>query len=257
VVQAEQPKKTMAELLAEMSDDSDEGEECPIAKRPRLMLTDEVKRPRLMLTDGAAASPSPSALPDTSDPASVWEFRAKQEATIVFAEAGARPELKFIRCHREERRQLLLQGRVKKEFETATLLNVVRVAMKLAKDGKIPGIGKHGRRSEFMERCSTALAALNPEAERVVARLPSEVQALICSALGGDGPAYDGCFSEQCLDMPAAWVRVDDQLSRCARCKYPMSFGRTVKRLADIQGTRFELKVDPLGFRFQNVAGFD
>ena len=211
---------------------SDDGEECPTAKRPRLMLTDEVKRPRLMLTDGAAASPSPSALPDTSDPASVWEFRAKQEATIVFAEAGARPELKFVRCHREERRQLLLQGRVKQEFETATLLNVVRVAMKLVKDGRIPGIGKHGRRSEFMERCSTALAALNPKAERVVARLPSEVQALIRSALGGRDPPYEGCFTTECLDMPAAWIKVDDQLSRCSRCKNYMSFGRNWKNIS-------------------------
>ena len=245
---AEQPKKkTAAELLAELASESESEAEA-------------VEQPRLMLTGAAAPSPSTIALPDTFDPASVWEFRAKQEATIVFAEAGARPEsLKFIRCHREDRRQLLLQGRVKQEFAQATLLTVVRVAMKLAEDGKIPGIGKHGRRSEFMERCSTALSALNPNAERVVARLPSEVQALICSALGGDGPAYDGCFNLQCLDMPAAWVRVDDELSHCARCKWPMSIGRTVNSLRDILGPRFlcALKSEPLGHRFQSTAGCD
>jgi hypothetical protein len=110
------------------------------------------------------------------------------------------------------------------------------VAMQLAEEGKIPGVGKHGRRSEFMERCSAALAALNPEAERVADRLPSDVQALIRSALGGDGPPYEGCFSVQCLDEPADWVRVNDEMVRCARCRLPRSFGRMVKCAADVFG---------------------
>ena len=108
--------------------------------------------------------------------------------------------------------------------------------MQLAKGDKIPGVGKHGRTSEFLERCSIALAVLNPEAERVVAQLPSEVQALIRGALGGDGPPFEGCFSSQCLDMPTEWVRVTDEVSRCARCRLPKSFGRTVKGLADVLG---------------------
>jgi hypothetical protein len=180
---------------------------------------------------------SPAALLDSFDPAAVWEFRIKREATIIFAEAGTRPEsLEFIRCHRESRRQLLLQGRVKQEFETATLLAVVRVAMKLAEEGKIPGIGKHGRRSEFMERCSAALAALNPDAEREAARLPGNVQVLIRSALGGEGAPYEGCFSVPCLDLPAEWVRANDEIVRCARCHCPKAFGRTVKCMADVLG---------------------
>jgi len=227
--QAKQPRKTAAEMLAvlpdETADASDEDE------------ADVAELPRLMLTDAAAPSPSTLALPGSFDPASVWEFRAKQEATIVFAEAGARPDsLKFIRCHREDRRQLLLQGRVKQEHieKKTTLLCVVRVAMKLAEDGKIPGIGKHGRRSEFLGRCSTALAVLNPKAETVVTRLPSEVQALIRSALGGNGPPYEGCLSQQCLDKSPEWVEARDGFSRCARCKLPKCFGRSVKQLGDI-----------------------
>ena len=226
VPHAEPQKKTAKELLAELASD-DEGE-AEVAERPRLMLTQDASQ---------SAAPSTVAPLDELDPASVWEHRAKEEATIVLAEAGARPDsIMFIRCHREDRRQLLLQGRVKQEFETATLLTVVRVAMQLAKDGKMPGVGKHGRTCEFMERCSTALAALNLVAERVVTRLPSGVQALIRGALGGDGPAYGGCFSPECLNKPAAWLRVIDAMCRCARCKCLMAFGRTVTCFADVLG---------------------
>jgi len=193
----------------------------------------ELERPRLMLTDGASsAAVAPL---NYDDPASVWEHRVKTEATIVVAEAGTRPEaLKFIRCHREDRRQILLQSRVRKEFETPTLLSVVRVAMQLAKTEAMPGVGKHGRRSEFMERCSTALAALNPNAEGVVTSLPTREQALIRSAMGGEGPPYEGCFSEQCLDKEPSWTEgnlsLPDEpqlvLSRCTRCNMPKSYGR-------------------------------
>ena len=62
----------------------------------------------------------------------MWEYRANGEATIVSAEAGERPaQISYIRCHRESRRQLLLQARVKQEWEKPTLLHVVRVAMQL------------------------------------------------------------------------------------------------------------------------------
>ena len=99
---AEEPqKKTAEELLAELA--SDDESEAEVAERPRLMLTEAQDASQ----SAAAPSPSTLSLLDGLDPASVWEYRAKQEATIVFAEAGARPEsLKFIRCHREDRRQL-------------------------------------------------------------------------------------------------------------------------------------------------------
>jgi hypothetical protein len=242
-----EPRKTAAELLAEAASDG-EGE---AVEHPRL---NRGIADRLLPAESLQVAPSTAALLDRFDLASVWEFRVREEATVVFAEVGTRPEsLQFIRCHRESRRQLLLQHRVRQEFETATLLTVVRVAMKLAEEGTIPGIGKHGRRSEFMERCSAALAALNPEAERVAARLPIDVQALIRSALSGDGPPYEGCFSEQCLDMPSAWVRVNDEMVRCTRCRLPRSFGRTVKGLTDVFGPE-RLRRRPTDML--SVAGF-
>ena len=194
----------------------------------------ELEPPRLMLTDGAtSAARAPL---NYDDPASVWEHRVKTEATIVLAEAGTRPEaLKFKRCHREDRRQILLQSRVRKEFETPTLLSVVRVAMQLAKEEAMPGVGKHGRRSEFMERCSTALASLNPDAEGVLTSLSIREQALIRSALGGEGPPYEGCFSPECMDKEPSWTERDLSLpygprmvlSRCSRCNMPKNYGRT------------------------------
>jgi hypothetical protein len=218
---ADPPKKSAQELLAELSasDSEDDGEP------PQ----------RLALTD-AAPAPATLALLDQFDHQAAWHYMIQQRATVIFAEAGARPdELPYIRCHRENRRQLLLQGQVKEEYEKPTLLSVVRVAMKLAADGKIPGIGKHGRRSEFMERCSVALAALDPKAEADVTKLPAEMQALIRHALGGKGAPYEGCFTPDCLDKEALWETSNvEPMSRCARCKCPKSFGRTVKGLSDI-----------------------
>ena len=226
---AEPPKKTAQELLKEFSDSDSEDSAAPV--------------PRLMLTD-AAAVPSTLACPDLFDPDSLWGCRMKEEATIILAEAGARPDqLTYIKCHHEDRRQRLLQGRVKREYDKPTLLSVVRVAMKLAMDGKIPGIGKHGRRSEFMERCAEALKAINPEAERDVKKLNADQQTLIRHALGGDSSTPDeGCFSADCLDKEAVWETTDNalpgepsaQISRCARCKYHKAIGRSVNSLRDI-----------------------
>jgi len=187
--------------------------------------SEEMRPPLLMLTD--AAAPAAVALPTLNDLAGVWEHRAKMEATTVMAEAGLRPgEIHFIRCHREDRRQLLLQSRVKQEWETPNLLEVVRVAMQLAKDGSIPGTGEHGRKSEFMKRCATALKALNPQAETDATSLPPQMQLLIRAALGGEGLPFEGCFSPQCLDLEPSWIKRGES-SRCTRCNMLKTWGRT------------------------------
>ena len=107
----------------------------------------------------------------------------------------------------------------------------------------MPGLGEHGRRSEFLRRCATALQALNPKAEADVAKLPGDEQVLIRRALAGDGPPYEGCFSEACLDKEPEWVLAVDMskvgesghpMSRCARCKIPKSFGRNWSGLHDV-----------------------
>ena len=143
---APSPKK--AKTLAEFMDEANSEEESDT----------QLDQPRLMITDAAAQGTI--ALPSPFNPARIWEYRAKGEATIVLAEAGERPaQISYIRCHRESRRQLLLQARVKQEWEKLTLLHVVRFAKQLAKDAALPGLGEHGRRSEFLRRCATALQA--------------------------------------------------------------------------------------------------
>ena len=222
--------KSMAALLAEASDTSSSEEEA-------------VAPPRLMLTTGAE-QPQPSAVPSFFDPRSVWEWRVKREAVIVVAEVGERPaRLAYIHCHRETRRQLLLQSKVREEYESPGMSQVVRVAMQLAKDGSMPGPGEHGRKSEFIKRCATALRVLNPNKETELMKLGAQDQALIRKALGGDiSTPYEGCLTQDCLNEETTWEVSDLALatepvmpmSRCTRCKHPKVFGRTMNSMLDI-----------------------
>ena len=228
--------KPMAELLAEESSSEEE----VVLQALRLMLTDGSEQPQTL------------AVPNILDPASVWEYRAKSEAVIIVAEAGARPErLAFRRCHHESRRQLLLQSKVREEYKSPGMQHVVRVAMKLVKDGSMPGPGEHGRKSEFIRRCATALQALDPSEETDLKKLDSPAQALIRQALGGDmSTPYDGCLNEDCLDKETIWKTYSDALrgepvmerSHCAHCGRLKSFGRSVNSVRDIlqKAFRFE-----------------
>ena len=224
---AESTAKPAAALLAEYYDGSSREEE-------------EVMAPRLMLTNGSEQPPAPNAF----DPASVWEYRVKCEGVIIVAEVGERPErLAFRRCHHEPRRQLLLQSKVQEEYVSPGMSQVVRVAMRLAEDGSMPGPGEHGRKSEFIKRCAAALRVLDPSKETDLKKLGAQDQALIRQALGGDiSTPYEGCLSEECLGEETIWETSNNAspgepfapMSRCARCKYPKAFGRSVNGLRDI-----------------------
>ena len=256
----------LAELLAEESDVSDsEGKLVP----PRLSAERGGSAERgsgaaipAMLTDGSSAKRFQDgtvksqvqtlAVPSILDPAAVWEYQAKCEAVIIVAEVGECPEqLTYIRCHRETRRQLLLRSKVKDEYERPCMKDVVRVAMQLVKDGSMPGVGEHGRKSEFIKRCATALQALDPSKETDLSKLSAEDQALIRQALGGDtSTPYDGCLTEDCLDKEPLWITRYEpfigtsnltlpgepfmQMSRCSHCKFPKVFGRGATSIRDI-----------------------
>ena len=241
---AKKAESILTELLAEESDDSDSEGGLAV---PRLMLTDDSSAERVEESQDAGTIKSQAqtlAVPSILDPAAVWEYRAKCEAVIVVAEVGERPEqLTYIRCHRETRRQLLLQSKIKDEYERPCMKDVVRVAMQLAKDGCMPGPGEHGRKSEFIKRCATALQALDPSKETDLTKLSAEDQALIRQALGGDtSTPYNGCLNEGCLDKDTIWVTSNIalpgdpfmQMSRCAHCKCPKAFGRSVSSIRDI-----------------------
>ena len=233
---AESNAKSAAALLAEYYDGSSSEEE-------------EVIAPRLMLSNGSE-QPQPSAAPSVLDPTSVWEHRLKCEVAIIVAEVGERPErLVFRRCHHEPRPQLLLQSKVREEYESAGMPQVVRVAMQLAGDGSMPGPGDHGRKSDFTKRCAAALRVLDPSKETDLKKLGAQDQALIRQALGGDiSTPYEGCLNEDCLDEETTWETPNGALpgqpfvpmSRCACCKYPKVFGRSVNSVRDILLTKME-----------------
>eukprot|EP00959_Pyramimonas_sp_CCMP1952_P010831 227038-Pyramimonas_sp.AAC.1 len=160
-----------------------------------------------MLTNAPATTP-PEAGPDLLDLAGAWEYRAKKEATIILAEAGERPaQVGYVRCHREPRRQLLLQNRVKDEYRNPRMPDVVRVAAQLANDGSFPSpSGEHGRRSEFVKRCAAALRAIDPRSACEISELGDADQTEIRKHLGGEKEPYEGCFNEECLDLQTTWV---------------------------------------------------
>ena len=122
----------------------------------------------------------------------------ENEAVLVMAEGGKAPtELHYRHCHHECRRQILLQIRVRNEYKTPGMVQVVRVAMQLANGGSMPGPGEHGRKSEFIKRCATVLKALNPEEETDLKKLSAEDQSIIKRILGGNtNVPYDGCISQ-------------------------------------------------------------
>ena len=230
----ERNKKPIAQLLAEWDDDSEE----------------EWVLPRPMLTNGNDDNLTTQTAPRLDDPAGMWKYRAETEAIIVIAEVGERPErLLFRRCHREERRKLLLQNKVREKYESPAMLSVVRVAMQLVKDGSMPGPGQHGRKREFIKRCAATLQALDPTKETDLTKLNADDQALIRQALGGDtSTPYDGCLSMDCLNEETIWETSNIALpgesympmSRCSRCKHLKAFGRKVNSIRDILQTRME-----------------
>ena len=99
------------------------------------------------------------------------------------------------------------------------------------------------RKSEFVKRCAATLRVLNPSKETDLKKLCAEDQAQIRQALGGGISApYAGCLNDDCLDEDATWETSDGAMpgeprapmSRCARCGYPKSFGRSVNSIRDI-----------------------
>ena len=156
-----------------------------------------------------------------------WKARAIAYAVIVVASSGPLPELTYVHCRSEQRRHLLLTGRLNTR---TVLVDTVKIAAQLAMEASIPSPGVR-RTSEFMKRCANATKAVNPDAETDVQKLSAEDQKAVRQALGGEEP-YDGCLSTECLDQETVWVTEqlcgDLQVSRCTRCKMPKAWGRTL-----------------------------
>ena len=77
------------------------------------------------------------------------------------------------------------------------MAQVVRVATQLANNGSMTGSGGHGRTSDFIKRCATALQALDPNKETDLQKLTAEEQAIVKRALGGDtNVPYEACLTQ-------------------------------------------------------------
>ena len=151
-------------------------------------------------------------------------------ATIVFCQTGPIPELKAMRCHREERRVALLLRR----SSAKTMAGMVCAAVCLAAEGCFPGPRSKGK-SEFIARCAQALKQRVAQAETVLTKLSKEDQAFIRKSLAGqeEKEPYEGCLNELCLDKEIQWV-TEENISHCAHCQVPKCWGRTVFGLNDI-----------------------
>ena len=204
--------------------------------------------PQTLMLYGSASVDADTALSTRGGPSHSawvrWVAQAQAWATVTIATTGPTPELTYIRCHREERRRLLLTRRVTGEDSAPCMAETVRIAAKMARQGSLPGPdGPRGRKSEFLRRCAEAARTANPLAETDIKRLSPEDQAVIRLALGCGEAPYEGCLSEGCLDEETSWASRDLSMprdsrkltmSRCSRCGMPKAFGRVVSSLADI-----------------------
>ena len=162
----------------------------------------------LMLRDAAREAPEALIGEDSNIALAVWVARAQLMSTIVVAQTGPPPPLSFCRCHREDRRHLMLVQCLQTAClgTHAPLAYLVQEAAAMASEGRIPGPGKHGRNSEFMERCAKAVKAVYPQAETNPNKLSRLDMAIIRRALGGGSAPYEGCLNGDCLDKEPRWT---------------------------------------------------
>jgi hypothetical protein len=169
----------------------------------------------------------------TASGITAWAARAKAYATVVILSTGEAPALQCIRCHREERRHLLLV-RLARKGGCKTLAKVAQLAAKLANDGCFPGPMQHRRRSEFLHRCVEAVKTVAPTAECNPKALPDMDAFMLRRALNNQDAPYEGCFTPECLDLEIAWTQDACGWARCAHCDALKASGRTFHCMLDL-----------------------
>ncbi len=124
----------------------------------------------------------------------IWREGLKNTATVIVAHAGQEdaPALTYIRCHRETRRVELLAKRISR---SASLVDCVRTARRMAEEGSLPGhTGPRARKTEFLRCCSEALAKACPRAVNDPKMLaPRQAWELAMEMGDGDARACDHC----------------------------------------------------------------
>ena len=119
----------------------------------------------------------------------LWKEAIQSRAVVVACNARTR-------CHLEERRRALL---VRAISGKPTLVDVVRVAMQLAKDGSIsPMTPARQRKAEFLKRCIAAFTIKCPTALRYSKKLSSDMQRELALELSQD----DKPLCQRCVKSP-------------------------------------------------------
>jgi hypothetical protein len=169
----------------------------------------------------------------TASGITAWAARAKAYATVVILSTGEVPALHCIRCHREERRQLLLV-RMAREAGCKTLPRVAQLAARMAREGCFPGPMERRRRGEFLSRCADALKKVAPNAVCDPKALGKADALALRRALNNKEAPYEGCFHFECMDLPIAWTQ--DFFPICAHCGQFKAWGRTMHSWNDYPG---------------------
>ena len=244
---------TVAPTMATFSEWSDEYD-----NRLALRTAAQAARPtRLVLNMGVKHTSRTLMATYPLNPSDFWSYRVQQGVTLLLFATGGFPVLGYVRCRLETRRTLLLQKAVKAKYNNFTLVKVMKVAVLLAEEGAFPGpFDAEGRTrsSEFLTRCQNALEIMDPSAETDPMKLSDEAAQNIHEILHGlevveIPPPYHGCYFPDCIDKEPSWevnvLRIPDgvetiTISVCTRCRYPKSFGRTIKHRSDMMNHQLE-----------------
>lgn len=173
----------------------------------------------------------------------LWAEHVNANATVVVASFGVH-SCTYERCYKPARCELLLATRL---TSSATLLQVARTAWNMAVLGQLKTPTTQKQKLDFGKMCSKVVAGLNPKTPNSPKDLTDSERARFYAILNGDttpqedDDPFEGCFN--CLDDEPEWVtteilstKIDGKvgfMSRCAKCKYPKAFGRSIKGLGD------------------------
>ena len=143
---------------------------------------------------------------------------------MVVASAGEDLTLEYVRCRLEDRRAQLLAERLSHK---ATLAGAATEAAEMVAAGSLPDWkGPRARKTEFIRRCSAALALVSPQAEGDPSKLDANQRRMLETALGGESvELWDG--REACRNCGSTTYCTDRLYPRCGSCFLPMSYKRS------------------------------
>ena len=119
------------------------------------------------------------------------------------------------------------------EYDKPKLRTVVQVAVRLANEGALPGHrGPRSRKTEFLRRCEAAMQLLVPGPQPEITKAQRQELESLLTGIKIENPKK-GCLNPACSGK-TTWVTWHHGWSRCKRCGYLKSFGRTWHGMRDL-----------------------